>query len=385
MFSVAFNPVIAFLLVAIIFICLKSIHIVPQSEEWVIETFGKVSQVPLKAGMHFIVPLVSKVRAKASTKMTEGYVPPTLADTKDKITISIDAKFIYQVIDALKVSGPLKALDYLEVADYIKEEKDLNKKAEHIMLIETMNVARGIIEKVNLQTVLKSRESISNQLFEAVARVADDCGCKLYKMEISEIDLPRDIQKKLKQEKGEEGKEKGMEKPISPLSTISKNTPSTSSFSEYMMAKRFDKEFVVNIMVNGVKGNAIETNISQANKEVATSQMPSQSVKQLICESIKTAFEEKGYTANVVAYDFSNIRNDKLVRREFRFHKGEEMFQAVLTVYKVSYVKDSSSAEAIIERARGTYDEEELSRMLYETLTKKLHQANYEMEALERK
>ncbi len=89
---------VSFLLLVI---ALSGIKIVPQSQEYVVEQFGKYVKT-LPAGLNFIVPIQYQVASKVSILERQLEPQQISVITKDNVEIHLTAAVFFRVIDAAK-------------------------------------------------------------------------------------------------------------------------------------------------------------------------------------------------------------------------------------------------------------------------------------------
>lgn len=89
---------LVFLLAAI---ALSGIKIVPQSQEYVVEQFGKYTQT-LPPGLNFIIPILNRVANKVSILERQLEPQQISVITKDNVEIHLTAAVFFRVIDAAK-------------------------------------------------------------------------------------------------------------------------------------------------------------------------------------------------------------------------------------------------------------------------------------------
>lgn len=160
--------------VGLIILITRIVRVVPEGEEWVIEIVGKKNDVTLKPGLNFIIPFVHCVRARVSMKEQTMDVPPQGVITKDNVTITIDTVVFYRVTD------PIKAVYAIE---------DLRRSISYI----AQTTIRDIVGKMNLDDTFSSREHINEQLRDSLDIATDPWGCKVNRVEIKDINPPKDI------------------------------------------------------------------------------------------------------------------------------------------------------------------------------------------------
>ncbi|MDD4066970.1 MAG: SPFH/Band 7/PHB domain protein [Clostridia bacterium] len=161
------------LFVIIVIIAFASIKIVRQSEVYIIERLGRFSKVA-DAGLVIIWPFIEQVRAKISLKEQTMDIPPQGVITKDNVTITIDTVVFYQVTD------PRAA---------VYEIENLQKGIGYLAI----TTIRDIVGKMDLDNTFSSRENINIQLREILDSATDKWGCKVTRVEIKDINPPKDI------------------------------------------------------------------------------------------------------------------------------------------------------------------------------------------------
>ena len=104
--SISFSTVVYIFIVVLILITLKlSINIVPQSENWVIESLGKYSRT-LNAGFQLTIPFLEVVRFRVSAQETQLPPDPINAITHDNVSISIQLAILYRITDPSRAAWP---------------------------------------------------------------------------------------------------------------------------------------------------------------------------------------------------------------------------------------------------------------------------------------
>ena len=137
----------AIFLIVIIF---KGVHIVPQSEKYVVERFGRLHAV-LGPGINFIVPLLDSVAHRIS--ILERQLPSASQDaiTKDNVLVQIDTSVFYRITEA--------------------------------------GIVRAEIGKMDLDEVQSNRAQLIGQIQESVEDAVDDWGIEVTRAEILDVNL----------------------------------------------------------------------------------------------------------------------------------------------------------------------------------------------------
>lgn len=161
------------LLVFVVIIAAKAIKVVQQSEVYIIERLGRYHGT-LGAGPQFIAPFVDRIRAKVDLREQIMDVPPQNVITNDNVTIRIDTVVFYQITDARKA---------------VYEIQNLRVAVQNL----TTTTMRDIVGKMDLDSTFSSREQINVQLRQILDEGTDKWGCKVNRVEIKDIDPPKDI------------------------------------------------------------------------------------------------------------------------------------------------------------------------------------------------
>ncbi len=85
----------------LVLIALTGVKVVPQSQEYVVEQFGKYT-VTLPAGLNFIVPILNRVASKVSILERQLQPQQISVITKDNVEIHLTAAVFFRIIDAAK-------------------------------------------------------------------------------------------------------------------------------------------------------------------------------------------------------------------------------------------------------------------------------------------
>jgi regulator of protease activity HflC (stomatin/prohibitin superfamily) len=165
---------IVVLVIIIILIVIRNIRVVPQAKAYVIERLGAYNGT-WQVGLHFKIPIIDRISNKVSLKENVLDFPPQPVITKDNVTIEIDTVIYYQVTDpklyTYGVEWPLAAIENL-----------------------TATTLRNIIGDLELDESLTSREHINARMREVLDEATDPWGVKINRVEVKNINPPRDIQ-----------------------------------------------------------------------------------------------------------------------------------------------------------------------------------------------
>ena len=169
------GAIVAIVLVVLVFIITlaKSITIIHQAEKGIIERFGRYKET-LEPGLRFIVPFVDSLVSRVDMRETVLDVEPQPVITNDNVTVTVDAVVYYYVTDA-------KAVRYEVTNFYVAVSK----------LAQTN--LRNVIGEMSLDETLTSRERINAALRMTLDEATDKWGVKVTRVEVKEIEPPRDI------------------------------------------------------------------------------------------------------------------------------------------------------------------------------------------------
>ncbi|CUH86276.1 Modulator of FtsH protease HflK [Phaeobacter sp. CECT 5382] len=156
----------ALFLIVIIF---KGVHIVPQSEKFVVERFGRLHSV-LGPGINFIVPLLDNVAHRIS--VLERQLPNATQDaiTKDNVLVQIDTSVFYRILEPEKTVYRIRDVDAA-------------------IATTVAGIVRAEIGKMDLDEVQSNRSQLIGQIQTAVEDAVDDWGIEVTRAEILDVNL----------------------------------------------------------------------------------------------------------------------------------------------------------------------------------------------------
>ena len=163
---------IGFVVLAVVLI-FAGVKVVPQSEEWTIERFGRYTRT-LSPGLNLVVPLVDRVGAKLSLRETVFDVEEQEVITKDNAMVKVDGVVFFQVVNSSKAAYEVNNLQYA-------------------ILNLTMTNIRTVLGSMDLDHMLSQRDEINERLLGVVDSAASPWGVKITRIEIKDISPPRDL------------------------------------------------------------------------------------------------------------------------------------------------------------------------------------------------
>lgn len=161
-------------LALLILLVISGIRIVRQAEASVVERFGAYSRT-LDVGIHIVIPFIDIVARKVSLKENLIDFAPQPVITKDNVTMMIDSVLYFQITDpklyTYGVANPIGAIENL-----------------------TATTLRNLIGQLELDETLTSRDLINTKMREILDEATDPWGIKVNRVEVKNIQPPRDIQ-----------------------------------------------------------------------------------------------------------------------------------------------------------------------------------------------
>lgn len=172
--SSIFLAALAFLVVSFLLsLVAKTVVVVPQQEEYVIERLGKYSRT-LSAGLHFLIPFFDRI----SSKMTRQEIPMDTAAqtviTGDNVSVTLDGILYFQVVDSFKAT--------YGVNDYEFAIESLTK-----------TTLRSECGKYTLDQLLEERDRINAVVVSVLDQASEAWGVKVLRFEIKDIVPPAEI------------------------------------------------------------------------------------------------------------------------------------------------------------------------------------------------
>ncbi len=162
--------ILLLLLAAFIIICiLAGVRIVPQSEKFVVERFGRLRAV-LGPGINFIVPFLDRVAHKIS--VLERQLPAMSQDaiTSDNVLVQVETSVFYRITEPEKTVYRIRDVD-------------------GAISTTVAGIVRSEIGRMELDQVQANRTGLILAIQEQLAAQVDEWGIEVTRAEILDVNL----------------------------------------------------------------------------------------------------------------------------------------------------------------------------------------------------
>ena len=162
--------IVLILLAAFIIICiLVGVRIVPQSEKFVVERFGRLRAV-LGPGINFIIPFLDRVAHKISILERQLPVMGQDAITSDNVLVQVETSVFYRIIEPEKTVYRIRDVD-------------------GAISTTVAGIVRSEIGKMELDQVQANRTGLILAIQDQLAAQVDEWGIEVTRAEILDVNL----------------------------------------------------------------------------------------------------------------------------------------------------------------------------------------------------
>ncbi|MGR3343429.1 MAG: SPFH domain-containing protein [Paracoccaceae bacterium] len=145
------------------------VRIVPQSEKFVVERFGRLRSV-LGPGINFIVPFLDRVRHKVSVLERQLPINQQDAITSDNVLVQVETSVFYRILEPAKTVYRIR-------------------DADSAIATTVAGVVRAAIGEMELDEVQSNREQLISKIKTQVAGAVDEWGIEVTRAEILDVNL----------------------------------------------------------------------------------------------------------------------------------------------------------------------------------------------------
>ncbi len=176
------GPNLVLILIAgFIFVCIfLGVRIVPQSEKYVVERFGRLRSV-LGPGFNLIIPFLDRVAHKIS--ILERQLPAHSQDaiTSDNVLVQVETSVFYRIIEPEKTVYRIRDVD-------------------GAISTTVAGIVRSEIGRMELDQVQANRSSLIDAVRQQVAEQVDDWGIEVTRAEILDVNLDQQTRQAMLQQ-----------------------------------------------------------------------------------------------------------------------------------------------------------------------------------------
>ena len=163
------DPFSLLIVVAVVMVLVwRAAKVVPAWHVFIIERLGR-HQAVLEPGLHFIIPVIDRVRDRLDTReqMLSKLREPVIS--RDNYVVLVDAAVFYQIADPRSAT--------YDVADYLQSLDGL-----------TVSTLRTVIGGMDLAEALMSRQVIGTELRRVLSWTTGTWGVRVNRADITAMD-----------------------------------------------------------------------------------------------------------------------------------------------------------------------------------------------------
>jgi len=160
-------------LLIVIFLIYKTVLIVAERENVIVERLGKY-RATLMPGIHFLIPIFDKAAYKQEIREQVIDIPSQSVITSDNIQVEVDGLLYLKVMDAKKAS--------YGIGNYL---------AASVNLAQT--TMRSEVGKITLGEIFSERDRANAKIITEIDKASDPWGVKVLRYEIKDISPTRHV------------------------------------------------------------------------------------------------------------------------------------------------------------------------------------------------
>ncbi|MCZ7675527.1 MAG: SPFH/Band 7/PHB domain protein [Roseovarius sp.] len=163
------NIVLILIAVLVILVIFRGIKIVPQSDQYVVERFGRLHKV-LGPGINLIVPFLDTVAHRIS--ILERQLPTASQDaiTRDNVLVQVETSVFYRILQPERTVYRIRDVD-------------------GAIATTVAGIVRAEIGKMDLDEVQSNRSELIATIKASVEDAVDDWGIEVTRAEILDVNL----------------------------------------------------------------------------------------------------------------------------------------------------------------------------------------------------
>ncbi len=162
----------------------RSVRVVPQKTELVVEHFGRYTQT-LPPGFHILVPFFDRVAFTVDMKEDAIDVPAFWCFTKDNVRVEVDGVLYISVMNAKQASYGVQ-----------------NARYAAVQLAQT--TTRAVIGTLELDRSFEERDIINARVISALNEVSAAWGIKVHRYEVKNLQPPLSVKDAMERQMGAE-------------------------------------------------------------------------------------------------------------------------------------------------------------------------------------
>ena len=170
LFSISGRTWVILLTVAFLVLCIfLGVRVVPQSEKFVVERFGRLRAV-LGPGLNLIVPFLDRVAHRVS--ILERQLPNQSQDaiTADNVLVQVETSIFYRILEPERTVYRIRDVD-------------------GAIITTVAGIVRAEIGRMELDEVQSNRSVLIQQIKTSVEDAVDDWGIEVTRAEILDVNL----------------------------------------------------------------------------------------------------------------------------------------------------------------------------------------------------
>ena len=155
--------------ILLILIVVKGVKIVPQSEKYVVERFGRLSAV-LGPGINIIVPFIDHVAHRIS--ILERQLPAMSQDaiTADNVLVQVESSVFFRILHPEKTVYRIRDVD-------------------EAIATTVAGIVRSEIGRMELDEVQSNRSQLTDTIKQSLKEAVDDWGIEVTRAELLDVNL----------------------------------------------------------------------------------------------------------------------------------------------------------------------------------------------------